>query len=1086
MFGIGKWMAMVTVLLLCFGATRTARADSVINVVKTSSLSVSIKTTEHPDATGHFAAGKKGLLEITHARQNYVWKQIDRNDKKIDVPLDNIVVAPSGEPSTPTDSFFKVTGGTYTVPKESAIKLKSCGASIVIPAGSVINLNLQNALSVNFSGTGTKPTSLPVAGTQITVSSLTIEKKGVSANGTLTMTGVDLPGVSIVNAAFDWALTATKETDPDSLFSVKQSAGGSSIDIAIDLPGISGTESNPCTLKVTGFRLNEDGDPTFTTGTLVTPPSGLRIPLANPANFALVFTGGAVTMQDGELESANITGGLELPPDFSLAGSSAPVVLPIVITYESAPPETLATLTPSVAKKKLKLLYKIPSPIKAKFGGFIFEIEANQSAVDLDKTEAFDVSDLTAGSPALNPSWMGIVVKSATLTFPDEFGKDSKVVMTNALIGPGGLSGTFSASNFKVPYFKDSQLTSLSGTFVQGRLTACSGKGKIHVSELQTDLWIGVSVTGSGAFTVTADQGQPINMPAFGNKVSLQVDHGTFAYNSTKKAGELSLAGSMTFDDSVPSIGGTTLGFQNLTVSTSGHLSLNGGYVDLPNPVKVPLGPVSVTLEQFGLVTHVDGSYSTPAIKLTGSVSVADDLPINGSIGFDGLTIYESAASKLNVDWDAISLDLSIDKVGSLTAEIHKGEFPDAPYRTFLEANPGVASPWRNSGNAQTPYKTVPWLTGKGRLTLDCLKAGAIEIDFTAAPKSWFVAAKVDLSNGIRLGSSGLSLFGFEGGLGRNVSSYSGDSGMVGVPISGDVAAVASVSRAGYTLIPIPPDIPAGYKNWDKKWLFMAGVTIGTDDKYSAWGDVVLTASLGSSSFFIDLDGMFYILQEFSQSTRDNPDRYAHINLHYDSETERFTAKATADLYFPNKSSNFLHAYAPVDLLISPHERHFYIGGDVTENPGNAPTMEDPAIVTLTPFSGKAVLKMDFPDSHGAYVFKAGGIIGASLSFGTDLGWCKLSGGLSADAYFYLGAKLDTPSSGARLSFVSADGQVGLEASLWGDAKIGKLGWGFSASGHADLTAHLDSNYKLSGQGTLSGHVKFGRFNKGFSNAFTF
>ncbi len=1063
---IFRRLTILASLVLC---TSLSHADSVIKVFKTAKLKVTIRTASVPDSSGHFSTGMKGLLEIEHGGHGYVWKQIDKQTNHVDVPLENVVVGASSDPPAGGDTFYKVTGGTYKLEKETTIKMKKAGVEITIPANTIVNLNLPDKLSLNLSAGNGSVVKTPVGGTQVTLSELTLEKGGYYGSGTLHMVDANLPGVSVGNAVFDWNLGIGSEVDPSSKFSISQ-VGAADMDIAIDLPGIGGTESNPCTLKVKGFKLNDDGDTTFTSGTLVAPPAGIRIPLANPANFAIILYSGTITMADGELTSLAISGGVELPPDFAPEGINSAVVIPVNFTIDDGSEEQFASASPVLLKKKMRLLIKKHLPkISVKMGEFKLTVAAGDYAIDLAKKGTFDSPYLVASSPALDPAWMGIIIKKATLEFPKEFGTGSTVEVTNVLIGPGGLNGNFSANNFKVPYFPNSTLTTLSGTFLQGRLTSCTGKGKIHIADLKSDLTVGVTVTGSGAFTLTAEQGQSVPVDAFGGKVSIQVDHGTFKYDDATDSGAISLAGSLTFADSVPSLGGTTLGFQDLTISTAGKVSVKGGYVDLPHPVKVPLGPVSITLEQFGIVTHTETqpAYSSPAIKLTGSVTVSDDLPINGSVGFDGLTIYKNSANDLKVDWESISLDIAIDKIGSLHAEIEKGDFPDSDYTAFLNANPAVPSKWRN-------HAPVTWLKGEGKLTLDCLKAGSIDIEFLAAPKAWYVSINVPLPNGIKLGNSGLALFAFTGGLGRNVTSYSGDSGMVGVP------------NIDYDLIPLPPDIPAGTPNWDKKWLFKAGTTIGTVDKYTVWGDVVLTASIGTSSFFIDLDGKFYILQTMAPATRANPDRYAHVNLHYDSTLETFTATATADLYFPTKASSVLHAYAPISLLISPTAKHFYIGGNIQQNPGSRPTMTDPAILAVGPFSGQGVMMLDFPNSQGVYLFKTGGIIGASLSFEADLNWCKLSGGLSADAYFYCDASLLAPTATTPLKFNGANGQIGLEAALYGDARIGKLSWGFSATGHADISAYLDPNYKLSGTGTLAGSVAFGKFHKGFTKGFSF
>lgn len=1075
-------LLLVGSLLYCAG-----RADYVYTLIDdapgATKTAISLKSAVAPDASSSVVGKGTALIQFKGNAVAEKWLK----DAEVDMA---ITVSAAPYQTVSGDTYYRITGGFYTLDKDVDEKnVAKSGLDIKLKAGTKFSVKLINnapSKELVIAPPQNSPIELgfpfsksdPSGPSQIkaTANSLEVTAKGLTGSGQVLITNVHLAGISIPTATLNWALGDGSEQAPKSELTFTCP----SLDIAINFPGTTSTQANSLLVSAKDLTLDADGEFSFSSAS-ATFSNPLRIGLANPANFAILVKNITLEMEDGEVSSVLSKFDLELPPQFSLSqkvASSSATPQPVLIR------DILINWTALVAEEngalpKFSLVQKIPQDIKAHWGDFSLVIKKG-AEIDLD-SKASGIS----GEPA---DWVGVFIPTGTLEFSNELQKDAtkvpKLEVTNFAIGSAGVSGTANGSNldslFKAPFFKKSSLSTVSLEFLHGQLINFDASGKIYLEELKNNIDVRVTVTGAGVYTLNVDPSQSIKLGVFGDAVSMNIEDGSYSYDAPQNLHKVNLSGSFSVADNITgeldTLAGLTFSFQDLSIDSEGKFALGGAALDLPNPVLIDLGPALVSVSQFGIVQINQNGVNYPGILLTGEVSV-EDLPVSGTIGFDGITIYYTGSptsidlSKLKADWKKIGLDITVAKVGRLTASVEKGFFPD-PGRSTPDPVPTF---WPAG-------KTVKVIRGSGSLTLECFGSGStgIGIDFFAAPKSWYVGVDVDPPNPVKLGSTGLQISKFRGGLGRNVTSPTGDSGMVGVPIK------------DYKLVPIPEDLPASTPNVERKWLFTAGIRIGTLDDYTAWGDVNLTAAIGEENFMIDLDGKFYILEEMKADIETNFDRRLLINLHYDSGENSFRAYAQADLYFPDRSSKLIYAYAPVELYLSPDHKFFKIGGDVTQNPGSAPSFVNPATVSLLNGriggQGVVVIDLDRRTAPAKFAFKAGAKVWYDASFNVDItsklaiaGWIKANGYVYFDAVFV--GDPDNPNS--KLKFNGANGQVGFGVSVGGKFKNPIKDLNFSASADADLTGYLSPTYAFSATGTVSGRVKVGKFNTGFSTSFS-
>lgn len=938
-----------------------------------------------------------------------------------------------------------VTGGSLATSKDEQLQnVLGTGLNLVLAKGSALTV-AGSPVTLSFSGSASVVAPFKDSNGNAIKASLTkftVSTSGaVAAQATIALTQpIQLPCVSVNSGTFTLNLDVPPGKAPD----VKWSCPSASV--SINLPGVVSNDDKSIDLQATGVSFDADGllsfDATFNG------PTPLTVSLAEPSNFTLKLSYANVKMDHSSIVGAEFKGSLTLPPAFTTtdkgAGGSDPVTINSVDVKVTNDKVTISAGT---------------SGFTACWNNFKLTVPAGSAG---SPNFILDLSDKDAVPGEISPeggnlpaSWEGVYIKEATLSFPESFGKDASLNVKNLLIESGGVSGKFTANlgdlaKFSPPNFSG-QLNSLSLTLLKGQVTDFDAKGTIRIgSDGANDGGVGVEIgcSQSGLFTITLDQSTPINLASLG--LQLQVDQGTFTYDKSTNVASLKITGSISVPKNATGdlavLRGAAFAVKDLSIDSTGKLSISGAYLDLPHPVSVDVGPVSLGLSQIGIEQDDNGN---PAVLLTGDVAIKE-LPVSGQIGFKGLLISSSGVS-----FGDISLKASMADVFSVSAELSHDKFGGS---TILANGNRVDKNYPEwAGKSEDVY------SGTADVELDCFgPSGGFGggLKFLVSHTGWFVMGTADISSGIQLGSTPFSLFGFTGGIGHNV-----------VP---DTPGATGVPGIDYQLIPYAPG-KAG-----DEWTLVAGVRLGTSDGYTAWGDLILSLMFGNN-LAIDLDGKFFLLtDQVSILDPEYPpqDRYVHANIHYDQASSTFSTFVNANLYFPDKKTynNGIGVYATgsMDLLISPTDKHFHVGGPITPpnvSTGAMPVIQNPITVSVMGIQGpSAALDVDMDTNAGKFSFQTATILGFSWSASVDLGPFSAGVNVSDQQWFYAGLSFqEHPMHAQGTLALGINASAGFYASLWpfGTANV-------SAGVNGILEGQVtDDNggFNVQVQGELDAHI---------------
>lgn len=914
----------------------------------------------------------------------------------------------------------KVSGGVLATSKDekvsnvfgSGLDLSLAKGSSITIAGNPVTLTLSGAASIVAPFKDSDGNSL-----KATISEFSISTQGaVTGKASLTVTkAIQLPGVSINSGTFNLSFNVPAGGSP----AVSWSCPGASV--SINLPGVTTNDDHSIDLSATNVAFDADGLLSF--NATFNGPQPITVSLAEPSNFSLSLTYANVVMVKSTITSGEFKGSLTLPPVFSStdkgSGSAAPVTINNIDVKADSSGVVVSAGT---------------SAIDIYWNGFHLNIPAGTSNFILDLSDKNAVAGETnPDGGALPASWQGLYIKQASLELPPSFGGGAKITVQNLLVESGGLSGKFTGSGAALaglsPAGFPGKLDSLSITFLKSQVADFDAKGTISIGGDVGEIGVEIGCSETGVFSITLDQTAPVALGPLG--IDLQIDQGTFTYDSTGTA-TLKITGSL----SVPSnasgpmafLKGAAFAVKDLGVDSHGKVTLTSAWLDLPHPATVDIGPVNLVLNQIGIGQDAQQHFT---VMLTGDVSITD-LPISGQIGFKGLTI----SSGPSVDFGEISLKVSVPNVVTIEADLAHDQFVgsrDAP------AYPA----W--SGKSEDVYK------GSASLELDCFGPSAPiggSLQFLVSKTGWYVIGSAEIGTGVQLGPTPFSLFGLEGGVGHNVEPQT--PGATGVP------------GQDYQLIPYAPG------QTGDEWMLLAGVRIGTSDYFTVWGDVVLSLMFGDS-LIVDLNGKIELLTDGGGHPMgsDLPqDRLITADINYNGPTNTFHAAVNADLNFPTKAQSFIEVMGSMDFLLSPAEKHFYLGGPITF--GNPPDIQNPITLKVMGIQGpQAALDILLNDT--SFSAKTAMILGFSGNWSLDCGVFSVGLSVSSQEWFQAGIAFNTHP----FALQSANVGLGISASVdlnfscfFGSADIG-------AGVSGDLNGTIDANYNvnISGDLNVNAHV---------------
>lgn len=417
----------------------------------------------------------------------------------------------------------------------------------------------------------------------------------------------------------------------------------------------------------------------------------------------------------------------------------------------------------------------------------------------------------------------GVSIPLAKVTLPGQLGQGATLTMTNAFIGNGGFTGKVSAS--LTPQDED----------LGGLTVALDG---VSV-DIQQNTLVDATLTGT------------MLLPYFDKRVTAQltiglngdigiavigIAPGDGTYNA--QTGVLSLsAGPLKFDltsvgidrsgstTSVSIAGKVTPTFQGLSfpsfdlqkasIDSNGHLSLSGGWVDLPKHVTLDLYGFKMELTKIGFGTDDDGA---KWIGLSGALKLVDGIKAGASV--KGLRIsFHDLTSAPSLSLDGVGIDFEIPGSLSVTGSV------SLTGQDFAGAVKVTVQPITLTIDGQ-------FVTGKNP---------------TTGGRYFGIFLQGDLPTGIAIGSTGLAIYGLAGLYGQGLAPSKTS--------TEDWYENPDATPGWYKRAPV--GITSLNDKWtptDGAYAFGAGVTIGTyaDNGYEFSGALLLVLSFPGPTILID------------------------------------------------------------------------------------------------------------------------------------------------------------------------------------------------------------------------------------------
>jgi hypothetical protein len=286
----------------------------------------------------------------------------------------------------------------------------------------------------------------------------------------------------------------------------------------------------------------------------------------------------------------------------------------------------------------------------------------------------------TAVVAGIQGEFLGIAIEEAELILPPEIVGAPQLEFDYCCIGTGGFTGGVAVT------FGQPQACQIAGftvelqrvgiRFQESRLVSGEIAALVKgVDFFDTDVAADLQLSAGGlriALAAAPDRQTDPNASVTNGLVTLRKP-GLIEMTLTAAelrvvpgGGALRLSGTITPLITIP--GGSALpGFavEALTITSAGEVSIEGGWINLPNELRVALGPFGLELTRVGLGTEPNGERW---VAFSGGLSLAEGIPISAAV--DGLKIRWDANGPKGVELSGIKLALTIEGVLHLAGEM--------------------------------------------------------------------------------------------------------------------------------------------------------------------------------------------------------------------------------------------------------------------------------------------------------------------------------------------------------------------------------------------------------------------------------
>lgn len=213
----------------------------------------------------------------------------------------------------------------------------------------------------------------------------------------------------------------------------------------------------------------------------------------------------------------------------------------------------------------------------------------------------------------------------------------------------------------------------------------------------------------------------------------------------------------------------TTAGLQwpafelrGLGIDSKGHISIDGGWIDLPNQTGLDFFGFHIALQKLGLGSADSGRW----IGFNGDIHLVEGLPLGGSVR--GLRVNLETGA---VSFDGVSVDFSVSGVLSITGEIDHIHL-DASGPDDLRKAGLLPSIYDRLPGSPGSLKTVDVFAGKVDVAIDVVPGlefgGKFIVGHFDGMSVFFLDLDVDLPTGIPIFLD-VSLYGLEGLIASNL-----------------------------------------------------------------------------------------------------------------------------------------------------------------------------------------------------------------------------------------------------------------------------------------------------------------------------
>jgi hypothetical protein len=398
------------------------------------------------------------------------------------------------------------------------------------------------------------------------------------------------------------------------------------------------------------------------------------------------------------------------------------------------------------------------------------EVCVNEVGLDFHEGMNKDEDTLNAG----DTEWMGLYAASVEVTVPFKTEDGSNVTFTgeHMSIGSGGVSGNFAVYTNIPPVTFGGYEVELNGimvAFVHNTPTGFGVYGDLTVPFFDETLGISFTLDGQGGWLAQIDAGTTgVDLSKTLEPLELRLIVQRIAFGC--EAGDCVLALDATTGIGSPVFDTGDIDLQNLRITSDGKVELDGGWMQFPDPRIIKIAGFEYELTKFGFGTR-DGATPEEArrwVGLGGNFQLQDVLPVTIDVNEMSLSWEYQDANEDSVPFQNPKLEIADIKLGM---EIPKVLTLTGTLRFCESGKPGCGNGTTALGSkwfeAAVDVKLKqPAIELKGKLMVG-KNTGTAGVDpFTF----WYAQIDAQLPSGIPIPATGVSIYGFSGGFGKNVA----------------------------------------------------------------------------------------------------------------------------------------------------------------------------------------------------------------------------------------------------------------------------------------------------------------------------